>query len=121
MKLIPLEHVALKSHPQINEAWLQDQITENPSILALGDLELHDRERRQTSGGRLDLLLQNDDQRYEVELKLGSTDESHIIRTIEYWNVEKKRFLQYQHIAVIVAEEITSLSLIHISEPTRPY
>ena len=60
------------------------QIAENPSILGLGDLELHDRERRQTSGSRLDLLLQNDDQRYEVRLQLGATDESHIIRTIEY-------------------------------------
>ncbi len=108
MKLVPLERIPLKSHPQINEAWLQDQIAENPSILGLGDLELHDRERRQTSGGRLDLLLQNDDQRYEVELQLGSTDESHIIRTIEYWDHERKRFPQYQHIAVIVAEEITS-------------
>ncbi len=108
MKLVPLERISLKSHPQINEAWLQDQIAENPSILGLGDLELHDRERRQTSGGRLDLLLQNDDQRYEVELQLGSTDESHIIRTIEYWDLERKRFPQYQHIAVIVAEEITS-------------
>ena len=45
MKLIPLERVALKSHSQINEAWLQDQIAENPSILGLGDLELDDRER----------------------------------------------------------------------------
>ena len=108
MKLVPLERISLKSHPQINEAWLQDQIAENPSILGLGDLELHDRERRQTSGGRLDLFLQNDDQRYEVELQLGATDESHIIRTIEYWDIERKRFPQYQHIAVIVAEEITS-------------
>jgi len=108
MKLVPLERIKLKSYSKINEAWLQEQIANNPSILGLGDLELHDRERRQIGGGRLDLLLQNDDQRYEVELQLGSTDESHIIRTIEYWDLERKRFPQYQHIAVIVAEEITS-------------
>jgi hypothetical protein len=46
--------------------------------------------------------------RYEVEILLGSTDESHIIRTIEYWDVERKRYPQYDHYAVIVAEDITS-------------
>ncbi|MBR2187548.1 MAG: hypothetical protein IJ857_09435, partial [Lachnospiraceae bacterium] len=30
-----------------------------------------------------------------------------IIRTIEYWDTEKKRYPQYDHCAVIVAEEIT--------------
>ena len=33
---------------------------------------------------------------------------SHIIRTIEYWDMEKKRYPQYNHCAVIIAEEITS-------------
>ena len=108
MKLIPLKRVDLKAHPQLNEAWLQDQIAEDPSILGLGELELKDRERRQQSGGRLDLLLQNEEQRFEVELQLGATDETHIIRTIEYWDVERKRDPQYDHVAVIVAEEITS-------------
>ena len=108
MKLIPLKRVDLKAHPQLNEAWLQDQIAEDPSILGLGELELKDRERRQQSGGRLDLLLQNEEQRFEVELQLGATDETHIIRTIEYWDVERKRYPQYDHVAVIVAEEITS-------------
>jgi hypothetical protein len=46
--------------------------------------------------------------RYEVELQLGKTDESHIIRTLEYWDIERKRYPQYDHVAVIVAEEITS-------------
>jgi hypothetical protein len=38
---------------------------------------------RRTSGS----LLKNpeDDSMFEVELQLGATDESHIIRTIEYW------------------------------------
>jgi hypothetical protein len=39
---------------------------------------------------------------------LGPTDESHIIRTIEYWDVERKRYPQYDHYAVIAAEDITS-------------
>lgn len=44
----------------------------------------------------------------EVEIQLGSIDESHIIRTIEYWDLERKRYPQYEHVAVIIAEEITS-------------
>ena len=39
---------------------------------------------------------------------LGSLDESHIIRTIEYWDIERQRYPTYEHRAVIVAEEITS-------------
>jgi hypothetical protein len=47
------------------------------------------------------------DIRYEVEIMLGAVDESHIIRTIEYWDVERQRYPTLQHCAVIVAEEIT--------------
>ncbi len=73
-------------------------------------LVLRDSERPQTGAGRLDLLLQDADasRRYEVEIQLGKTDESHVIRTIEYWDVERKRYPQYEHVAVIVAEDITS-------------
>lgn len=53
--------------------------------------------------------------RHEVEIQLGSTDESHIIRTIEYWDIEKKRYPQYDHVAVIAAEDITSRFLNVIS------
>lgn len=53
--------------------------------------------------------------RYEIELQLGKTDESHIIRTIEYWDIEKKRYPQYEHCAVIIAEDITSRFLNVIS------
>ncbi|MEN3772101.1 hypothetical protein [Priestia megaterium] len=53
--------------------------------------------------------------RYCVELQLGKTDESHIIRTIEYWDLEKKRYPQYEHVAVIIAEDITSRFLNVIS------
>ena len=42
-----------------------------------------------------------------VEIMLGATDPSHIIRTIEYWDSERKRYPQFDHCAVIVAEEIT--------------
>src|SRR2546423_14271714 len=53
--------------------------------------------------------------RYEVEIQLGSTDEAHIIRTIEYWEVERKRYPQYEHTAVIIAENITGRFLNVIS------
>ncbi|MGY4758582.1 hypothetical protein ACVNS2_02895 [Paenibacillus caseinilyticus] len=46
---------------------------------------------------------------------MGKTDESHIIRTIEYWDVERKRYPQYEHVAVIIAEDITSRFLNVIS------
>ena len=110
MELHKSKVVSLKSHPTLTEKWLQDEIIKDPSILGLGDVIVRSQERTQPKGGRLDLLLEDpeSDIRYEVELQLGVVDESHIIRTIEYWDLERKRFPQYDHIAVIVAEEITS-------------
>ena len=57
-----------------------------------------------------------------MELQLGSTDESHIIRTIEYWDIEKKRYPQYDHCAVLIAEDITSrfLNVISLFNGTMP-
>ena len=105
-----LECVSLKRSNTLTEKWVQDQIADDPAILGLGDLILKDKERMQPNAGRLDLLLQDPDtlKRYQVEIQLGATDESHIIRTIEYWDIERKRYPQYEHAAVIVAEEITS-------------
>jgi predicted transport protein len=102
--------ILLKSHPLFNEKWVQERIAEDPSILGLGDLVLKDKERAQPKAGRLDLLLQDaeSNRRFEVEIQLGATDESHIIRTLEYWDIERKRYPQYDHTAVIVAEDITS-------------
>lgn len=106
----PHEKISLKDHPDLNEKWLQQRIADNPSILGLGDLVLKDKERLQPRAGRLDILLQDPESNrpYEVEIQLGATDESHIIRTIEYWDLERKRYPQYDHTAVIVAEDITS-------------
>lgn len=68
------------------------------------------KEKIQTQGGRLDILLMDpaDDSMYEVEVQLGETDPSHIIRTIEYWDNEKRRWPNRSHTAVLVAEKITS-------------
>ena len=105
-----LEVVSIKRTPQLTEKWVQETIATDPSLLGLGDLVLRDRERLQPNAGRLDLLLQDPEtlKRFEVEIQLGATDESHIIRTVEYWDLERRRYPQYEHAAVIVAEEITS-------------
>ena len=117
LKYAKPERIWLKDHPELKERWLQDRIGEDPALLGLGDLVLKDRERPQPRAGRLDLLLQDAEtnKRYEVEVQLGRTDEAHIIRTIEYWDIERKRYPQYDHTAVIVAEDITSRFLSVIS------
>ena len=107
----------LKDHPEIDERWIQDRIADDPTILELGDLILRDLERPQPKAGFIDLLLQDIDgnNRYVVEIQLGKLDASHIIRTIEYWDIERKRYPQYEYIAVIIAEDITSRFLNVIS------
>ena len=102
--------LSLRTHPDFNEKWVQQKLAENPALLGLGSLVVKDIERRQAGAGRLDILLVDPDSlgRYEVEIQLGQTDESHIIRTIEYWDIERRRYPQYDHCAVIVAEGITS-------------
>ena len=44
-----------------------------------------------------------------MELQLCKTDESHIIRTIEYWDIEKKRYPQYDHCATSRFLNVVSL------------
>ena len=110
MEYVKSEIIDLKKSTEFNEKWIQEKIVDDPSILGLGDLIVKDVERTQPTGGRLDILLQDPEstRRYEVELQLGKTDESHIIRTIEYWDVERKRYPQYDHCAVIIAEDVSS-------------
>ena len=123
-KYLKPDLMQLKNHPEYNEKWVQNIIADDPAVLGLGDLVLRAVEKIQPRAGRLDLLLQDSDaqRRYEVELQLGSTDESHIIRTIEYWDIEKKRYPQYDHCAVLIAEDITSrfLNVISLFNGTMP-
>lgn len=108
----------------LDEYWLQDQIADNPSCLGLGELEAIAKERQQSAGGRLDILLKDpeDDAMYEVEVMLGETDETHIIRTIEYWDNEKRKWPQRQHFAVLVAENINRrfFNVIHLLSYSIP-
>ena len=117
MEYVKPEIISLKNNSEFNEKWLQAKIEEDPSIIGLGDLEFRDSEKIQVGGGRLDTILYDpeDKRRYEVEIQLGKTDESHIIRTIEYWDWERKKNPQYEHCAVIIAEDITSRFLNVIS------
>ncbi|PIT75975.1 hypothetical protein [Limnohabitans sp. JirII-31] len=110
MKVVKLKTFSLKQHSILNEAWLQKAITDDPALLGLGDLVVRDKERVQPSGGRIDLVLQDSESgtRYEVEIQLGTTDETHIVRTIEYWDIERTRYPQYDHKAVLIAENVTS-------------
>jgi hypothetical protein len=94
----------------LDERWLQDRIRDDTTLLGLGELEIAGREHRQPVGGRIDFLMLDAEAEtfYEVEVMLGVLDESHIIRTIEYWDVERQRRPQFEHRAVIVAERITA-------------
>jgi hypothetical protein len=105
-KLSPVE---LRSFG-LDEKWLQERIIEDPALLGLGELEIAAREHRQPIGGRIDFLMRDAEAEtfYEVEIMLGTLDESHIIRTLEYWDVERQRRPHFDHRAVIVAEQITS-------------
>src|SRR5580704_11237617 len=123
------DEIEIAQHTSIREAgldeyWLQNQISDNPNCLGLGELETIAKERQQSSGGRLDILLKNpdDDSMYEVEVMLGETDETHIIRTIEYWDNEKRKWPQRQHFAVLVAEHINRrfFNVIHLLSHSIP-
>ena len=124
MEFVKAKPFSLKTHPTYNEKWLQKQLADDPALLGLGELEVKDIERRQPHAGRLDMLLFDPETktRYEVEIQLGATDETHIIRTIEYWDIEKSRYPQYEHVAVLVAEDITSrfLNVINLFNKAIP-
>jgi len=117
MKFVPSKVISLKKSLDHSEKTLQEAIANNPEILGLGEITLRETERRQLNGGRLDLLFDDETTkvRYTVELQLGPTDETHIIRTIEYWDNERSRNPHIDHIAVIVAEDITTRFLNVIS------
>ena len=110
MDYVPHRRIDMRRELSVSERWLHEQLLADPTLLGLGEVDVKDSERRQAAGGRLDLLLHDPETntRYEVELQLGPTDESHIIRTIEYWDHERRRYPQYEHVAVIVAEDITA-------------
>jgi hypothetical protein len=109
----------------VTESWLESEIVKDPSMLGLGDVTVIERQRRQEKAGRLDLLLEDDsgDERYEAELMLGTTDESHLIRTVEYWDIERRKWPGYEHCAVLIAEDVAArfLNVISLFSGTVPF
>ena len=119
------EVLSLKDHPQFNEDWVKARIIDDPSILGLGKVSVRAVERIQPKAGRLDLLMHDGEQgmRYEVEIMLGEVDASHIIRTLEYWDIERKADPQFVHRAVLVAEKVTGrfLNVIALFNSAIPF
>lgn len=116
--VVPAKSVRLRALGK-NEAWLEEQVRLRVDMLGpeFEGTEVVASQRPTQGGGRLDLLLQDSerDRRYVVELMLGQLDESHLIRTIEYWDIERRRYPAYEHVAVIIAEDITTRFLNVIS------
>ena len=71
--LIKMTRISLKNNPEINEDMIQQFIFDNPEVLGLGNLTAIKREKAQPYGGRLDLLLGDEDStRYELEIQLDT-------------------------------------------------
>ena len=122
LEFIKPERISLKSHTEFTEKRLQQRIKDDPGLLGLGDdVALLDAERIQHRAGRLDLLLHDEqlNRRYEVELMLGASDPSHIIRSIEYWDIERRRYPAYDHVAVLVAEDKRFNDIGQLATPRR--
>lgn len=96
----------------LDERWLEQQLESELGMLGpeFQDAEVLQTQRQVESGGRLDMLVFDrvKNRRYVVEIMLGALDESHVVRTIEYWDIERRRYPGHDHVAVIVAEEIGS-------------
>ncbi|SRR6266496_3573121 len=97
------------------EPWLERKIREDPSVLKLGDIKVDSFQRRNKKGGRLDLLLSDEENStlYAAELMLGEVDESHIVRCVEYWLAEsrlleggKSAKKEWSVVAVLAAENV---------------
>ncbi len=110
MEFVKCQEVSLRELNK-NEAWLESLIVNDPSILGLGELLFEGRQVTLSSGGRVDLILVDQDTEpeteYLVEPQLGATDPSHIVRAIEYWDLRRRVTPHRKHCAVLVAEEIT--------------
>ena len=96
------ERILTRLHPELNEKWVQETIAAEPSVLGLGDLIFATRSESICAPVGSSFGLQDPDskRRYEVEIQpAGSVNEADIIRTIEYRDIERKRYPQYDHAA----------------------
>lgn len=109
LTFVKCQPLSLAGHPDYDEAWLEQLIKSDTTLLELGPLDLVTSQIHQAKG-RLDLLLRDrkNEVIYVVELMLGALDESHIVRTIEYWLREREResHEDYELVAVLAAERV---------------
>lgn len=111
LKFAQLECIDLSQQLHTDKRWLCDRLVADPSQLGLGELELVERRRSQQASDCLDLLFTDTDPvretRYAVEVQLGAADADHLIRAIERWSHERQQHPECDHVAVIVAEEVS--------------
>jgi hypothetical protein len=117
---VPGKAFSLKAQPDFDEAWLEKLISEHPEILGLEGTKVVRAQILQKSGGKVDLLLRDDEDEklYTVELMLGELDASHIVRTLDYFLREQARpeTEDWTHVAVLVAEDILSSRFLGVVE-----
>lgn len=105
-QLVRAEPLRLTDHPTLNENWLRERIVDDPSVLGIGDLRLADEGRLRD--GRLELLLRDpaSGRRLTVLIRVGPAEDGDLVRAIENWTIERTRYPEHEHFAVIVAEEL---------------
>ena len=88
-----------------DERWLHNWLTQEPSRLGLGEVEVIAQELNQRGGGYLDIFARQDKTYFSIEVQLGEVDASHALRVFDYWarNQEQERY-EGKHVAVLVAE-----------------
>ena len=98
----------------INENIVQDYFEKNINIIGLTNGIFLDKEELQSGSKRLNMLFKekNTKKCYVVGVKLGNLDENHIIKTIEYWNLAKKKYPKYEHCIIFCVGNITGEAMV---------
>jgi hypothetical protein len=87
-----------------DEIWLQNWLATDPTRLGLGEVTVVAQELTSPGGGSLDILATAGDTYYSVEVQLGEVDASHSFRVFDYWALNRERYANKTHIAVLIAE-----------------
>jgi len=88
-KFVRPERINLRLHPELSEKWVQKLIADDPSKLGLGDLEVRAMERVQPLAGGLTFCCRIPRSVVTRSDPTGRDNESRIIRTLEYWDIER--------------------------------
>ena len=98
----------------INEKFVQEYFEQNINFLGFTDGILLDKEEIQPGSKRLNMLFQESgtERCYVVGVKLGNLDENHILKTIEYWNLSKKKYPKFEHCIIFYVGNITGEAML---------